>query len=153
MVEFSKKYITLVVNFFANFSLVFPLRKVRMNVPEKKIWNEGLNFYSELLGLLLDIKFGFSFWKNCSDGVDGTVIYYLGGFLVRFTPLRNNCRQAVKTKTCVENRNFVYSVSSSVNKKYFKILIKLSLWWDSNSCLSIRWIFSIIIRKITSAPP
>ena len=153
MVEFSKKYITLVVDFFANFSLVFPLRKVCMNVPEKKIWNEGLNFYSELLSLLLDTKFGFSFWKNCSDGVDGTVIYYLRAFLVRFTPRGNNFRQAVRTKIFVENRNFVYSVSSSVNKKDFKVIIKHSLCWDSNSCLSIPWIFSIIFRKITSAPP
>ena len=119
----------------------------------KKIWNEELRFYSELLTLLVDLKFGFSFWEICSDGVGDTVIYYLRGFLVRFTPLGINCRQAVRTKIFVENRNFVYSVSSSVNKKDFKVLIKHSLCWDSNPCLSSRWIFSIIIRKVTSEPP
>ena len=148
-----KENITLVVYFLTFFSLVFPIAKSMIECTRRKKLERGLNFFSDLLSFLFDLKFGFSFWEICSDGVGGTVINYLGGFLVRFTPLGYNCRQVVTTKIFVEDRNFVYSVSSSVNKKYFKIIIKHSLCWDSNPCLSIRWILSIIIRKVTSKPP
>ena len=61
VVEFSKKKYNIGGRFFAIFFFGFHIAKSMYECTRKNNLEQGLNFYSELLSLLVDLKFGFSF--------------------------------------------------------------------------------------------